>query len=232
MRYDELKEKLEDLERRVPASFPQDGNLGQLVRSEPDRAIVQAYGLSKTSHGENCPIIVAVGINYTQDRVKCPRDPQNNDISPIAVEDGLKICRINVAKALHDYHSRPERWVSTGNASSIGIPSFEKFHFVATNFCLWITKKKWGDLAAGERRLLLDNNPHFAGKPTAAPSWHHLTALAEALAGESVLWVPHGLKNEVFSLFEGLRNTLGGSHWIKTPNLSYPYTYKMNSHPR
>lgn len=232
MIYSNLHKILLGLESQVPAIPPTQGlGWAGLVVNQPGlKTPVQAFGLDKSTCERDLPVVVALGINYTQDPVPCPRDPAGVP----AVEDNLSSCRQLMMKARTAHGDCAARWHQTGNASSAHLALPEKFHFVMTNFCLWITTEPWLELPVADRAGLLANNPPFAGAPTATPSWPHLAALAQALAmhTEPALWVVHGLHSEVFGLFNACQPILGLSPWLRIPNLGYPYSHYCRSFPR
>jgi hypothetical protein len=222
IRYDDLGDLVSDLESRIPADRPLPSEVGVLVRNIPARTPVQAYGLSKhtAETTKPLPIVVAVGINYSQGGMACPRDGGRS----ARVVDGLGNCRNKTKEALSEYRKFGRQWADTGCASSptIDVPNGDDFHLVMTNFCLWVTNKSWADHTPEEKRILLLNNPSFDGQPTCSPNWAHLSSLDRKLRQYEVVWVPHGILGEVPELFRDFAAS-NGANWILAPNLSRPY---------
>lgn len=220
--YTRLLAKLTALEGQVPGSPASRFRSAGYVRTT--KPPVQAYGLdrlTKTVEG-GLPVIVAIGGNYTQRNEPVPRDA-----GPSLVEDDLQKWRNNLKTARLDYVARKSYW-SNKCAVSPRLPVFpENFHFVMTNFCLWITKDEcWQDLRPEIRADLLDNNPPFGGKSTTPSTWAHLAALAETLKKADVTWIAHGIHCEIFALFRQFMRSINDDRWILLPNLSRPYNYR------
>jgi hypothetical protein len=221
--YSKLKFTLETLEGRITSFQAPSFNSASEVRGIG--AQVQLYGLDFKTKGKNLPdIVIAVGANYTQGKTTTPRD-QN---PPIAVEDNLSACRTNLDAALQDYTKYSTTWFNKCAASSpsLKIPANDKYHFVMTNFCMWITNFSWLNIHPQVRTDLLTNNPHFQSHRFMKAFYPHLMELIEVTNRHNVLWVGHGLGAEVFSLFRSffLLNNIS-AHWVLVPNLSRPYDY-------
>jgi hypothetical protein len=232
MHYTDLHRRLKSLEAKISDRRPTSLQLDALVRGS--RSPVQAYGLSQFTKGRDLPIIVAVGINYTQGEVVCPRKQPGM----VEVEDKLTNQRRFVKKALEAYEKHKLQWAEKQRASSSALepPVGENFHLVMTNFCLWITNKRWfdRDVSDNDRELLLENNPLFDGKPTRGSDWPHLDQLANELSDEALLWIPHGLgggSNGPHTLFKDFCSNHHSMNWIMTPNLSFPYNSYGRSFP-
>ena len=222
MNYGTVLSRLTSLENLIGSISPT-STLPAYIRGAPYSPI-QGYALDQSTHDQSLPVIVAVGVNYTQGQTQCPRCPFPP--GAVAVEDNLSACRRHLNKALH------------AHAKYLGLQSCEKsnvtaqvlasswetgYHLVMSNFCLWNTTKRWLELPSLNRSALLASNPPFAGGPTTAPSWPHLQELARLLAPGPQLWVIHGLHSGVFDLFAHMKPTLSATKWIMTPNLGYPY---------
>ena len=232
MIYSNLHGILLGLEKQVPATppIPGPGWAGFVVNQPGRKTPVQAFGLDQATRERDLPVVVALGINYTQYPQSCPRNPAG---AP-AVEDNLSSCRQYLTEARDAYRQCPARWYETENASSPNLTLPDDFHLVMTNFCLWITTLRWMKIPVADRQGLLANNHPFAGAPTTAPNWPHLLALSQSLAPyrQPVLWVVHGLHSGVFNLFDTsqLRPTVPA--WLKTPNLGFRYFHYCRSFPR
>jgi hypothetical protein len=248
MRYNDLHKTLRKLESRISGARPQQIALDALVRNIPDRTPVQGFGLSRHTQereGDDLTVIVAVGINYTQGKMKCPRDGlRNAPPDPEAVVDGLGYHRNSVEKLFNAYRKSREEWANNRCASSaaIDVPRNKDFHLVMTNFCLWITNDAWAELKRKNENLkeeLLRNNPLFNGKSAGPPAWSHLSHLAEELhqAKAIQIWVPHGIgiDSDVPPLFfkfsELVTKTGKAIDWIFAPNLSRPFDYSGKTFP-
>ncbi len=224
--YASLRTPLLKLEGRVPGGSASGFVAAKRVRTR--LSPVQAFALDTTTSGYELPVVVAVGANYTQGTVQCPRD---RAAGHPAVEDDLSYCRARLRDALSRVD---QRWVAMRKAShaSLAAAHSENWHLVMANFCLWNTNERWQKIPVGDRTSLLANNPTFDGRSTGAPQWPHLNALAHAIAPEPILWVAHGIHSEVFGLFTSLRGLLTMSAWIMTPNISYRYFHYGRCYPR
>ena len=224
MHYSVIHQILLSLETKVGISPPKGSPRPIHVRHS--LSPVQGFALSDDTAGRELPVVVAVGANYTQGKVKCPRDA-----SPpgIPVEDDLKSCRRQIRSALSVLNSN---WVDFEKSSISSIAFGDDFHLVMTNFCLWNTDTRWQNIDPKLRANLLDYNPTFSGGTTSAPDWPHLAQLHAALASSSPLWIAHGIHSEVFSLFQPFAALLGLNRWMMTPNLSYRYFHYGKCYPR
>ena len=226
IRYSALHQILLDLETQVATSPP-----GGIPRPPAVRSILspaQGFALDRETapYDGELPVVVAVGANYTQGNVKCPRD---NAAAAILVEDDLRQCRQRVIDALDVLTNQ---WIPLGKASSTAIGFPTNFHLVMTNFCLWNTEMKWQSIPATMRCKLLGSNPTFHSKPTTSPNWPHLYEQKSKLYSTRVLWIAHGIHSEVFDLFQAARPILGIRDWMMTPNLSYRYFHYEKCYPR
>jgi hypothetical protein len=225
MEYNELHYRLIELEQLIRDERPLHNKLATLIRT--NRCPVQGYGLSRATRGRDLPVVVAVGVNYSQNTMVCPRDTAAN-----GVEDALTNCRAQLDQALAAYRRHRVDWASENRASSEILDPPSEYHFVAANFCLWITSDRWLKLRDDDRKLLLESNPLFDSERTGAPDWPHLDRLAVTLKSAPVLWVPHGLNGGALQLFAVFRTTRMPMNWIMTPNLSYPYKSYGTRFPR
>lgn len=187
---------------------------------------IQGFALDIATCGRQLPVIVALGVNYTQGEQLCPRDRGKGNL----VADDLKACRGRLTDAIESYKQSSKTWHRYGKASAPCISIPENFHFVMANFCLWITHNRWLKTASEERAQLLANNPPFGGARCDAPAWPHLVRLSAAIA--PAIWVAHGMHSEVFALFDAVAPHLSAKHWLKTPNLGYRYFHYGTHFPR
>lgn len=248
MTFSRLHYLLLKLEGQLEAQPQPPPRIKSLVRSKRGGArnvsAVQAFGLHKTdawkrelvsnAAGDETrkQIVVTIGGNYTQGQVQVPRDHQA--LSP-AVLDELSPCKQHFAEGYGEYlNSARTRtlWFKRFAASSDTILIQGDYHFVMTNFCLWITRSSWQTMPPQARAQLLQSNPHFGGQRSRAGSWTHLDKLADSLKGEKVLWVAHGKDCEVFALFRAWVDGRGTQDWLMLPNLAFPYRWGIWSFPK
>ncbi len=231
MRYDSLLSCLTRLESLIGVA-PSTSALSAYIRCAP-HAPIQGYALDQFTRDQSLPVIVALGVNYTQGQTRCPRCP--SPPGAVAVEDDLSACRRHLNKALQA-HAKVPGWRSCGKsnvtAQALGLSKEWGYHLVMSNFCLWNTTKRWLEIPKANRSYLLASNPPFGGRPTTAPSWPHLQELAQALAPAPLVWVVHGLHSGVFDLFEHMGATFPPAKWIMTPNLGFPYYRYGTCYPR
>lgn len=229
MHYNALHNILLNLEAKIPSApasgFPYAGNVRTVLSS------VQGFALDTITQGRDLPIIVTLGVNYSQGTQQGPRDYARG----VGVEDPfLSPCRSNLVAAMAHRASANPTWVAKGRANAL-LKSFSAildFHLVMTNFCLWNTNSRWLKTTAAGRHSLLANNPLYAGAPSCAPNWLHLVDLASALSPEPILWVAHGLHSEVFRLFAAPGFPISMADWMMTPNLAYRYFHYGRCYPR
>ena len=231
MNYGTVLSRLTSLENLIGSISPT-STLPAYIRGAPYSPI-QGYALDQSTRDQSLPVIVAVGVNYTQGQTQCPRCPFPP--GAVAVEDDLSACRCHLNKALQA-HAKSPSWQSCkkSNVTAQALTSFWKsgYHLVMSNFCLWNTTARWLEIPSTNRFALLASNPLFAGKPTTAPSWPHLLELERVLTPEPLLWVIHGLHSGVFGLFGHMKPTLSAAKWIMTPNLGFPYYHYGTHYPR
>src|SRR5687768_15197215 len=106
MKYEELLQLLMEIEEQVPNRPPECTEAQIYVRSH--KTCVQLMALDVATRDRDLPVVVAVGINYTQGDETTPRDLAKGSC---AVEDKLGRCRHWVKHGFTDYRTRPEKWV-------------------------------------------------------------------------------------------------------------------------
>jgi hypothetical protein len=222
IQYEKLRDLLKGLERQIPASEASEFWAAPEVRT--NRSPVQAYALDQSAGGECKPVVVAIGGNYTQDKVDTPRDQFH---TADAVEADLSANRHLLRKGFDSYNSKKALWKQKCAVKTRIVTTPRQFHFVMTNFCIWITMRSWQKTSPHARADLLENNPPLGKKSTVPGCWAHLAELAAGLDGVSVLWVAHGMHCEVFALFRQFVRSLPDAQWILVPNLAYHYDYNQ-----
>lgn len=222
LQYEKLRDLLKGLERQIPACEASEFWAAAQVRT--NRSPVQGYALDESAGGGCKPVVVAVGGNYTQDKVDTPRDQFH---TADVVEADLKTNRRLLGKSFDSYNSNKALWERKCAAKTRNVITPHEFHFVMTNFCIWITRRSWQKTSPHARADLLENNPPLGKKSTVPGRSAHLTELAAALDGVSVLWVAHGMHCEVFALFRQFLRSLPNAQWILVPNLAYHYDYNQ-----
>lgn len=170
------------------------------------------------------PIVVTLGINYTQGTNKIP--DQSPSFSK-AARAGLPLVEDNVTstfeqKCINSFNLNPTIWqrsclASLGMRSPI-LPG-KDFHLVMTNLSPWITKDSWAsDIDAAPAADLLVSPPHYSrASSLPANPFDHLDDLCNTLGDNVTLWIGHGLKvvSSHFRLFTQ-RNRIG--KWLLTAN--------------
>jgi hypothetical protein len=217
--YTPLEQILQDLETKVlPARrmFP-----SAFEVRDNGKSTVQGFVLDDSTSDQELPVVIAVGANYTQNNEFTPRDV----IGSGDVRAKLKSWRTWLDRGFADYRKNPSLWVKRCAAPSLSlpVPPPGKYHLVMTNFCLWITRRNWSAIQAQIRADLLQNNAHFAVRPSVAPDWPHLQDLHNKLPDS--LWVGHGSRTEVFTLFRQFVDKQNNTPWLLTPNVSFHYDY-------
>jgi hypothetical protein len=162
MKYSELKYLLEELENKV--SSPGKNARPRGVRK--NKSPVQAFALHRPEgdHDEarDLPVVIAVGANYAQDKVSVPHPKVEDDLSrwKTNFRKGIAVCNVNKASKI--------KWIVRNTASpKISLP--EDFHFVMTNFSLWITCADWQETPENQRANLLSEAPPHERFVTSAP---------------------------------------------------------------
>jgi hypothetical protein len=218
--YTELRDLLARLEGKI--IFSQAAGFRSSAEVRRNKSPVQAYALDEFTNGKRNPVVVAIGGNYTQDTVDTPREQYN---FPNAVEADLSSNRRCLEKGFECCKKKIAIWEDKCaiNSQSFIIPT--EFHFVMTNFCIWITKRSWQKTSPQARTDLLENNPPLGSKSTAPGDWAHLAELVNDLDSVDVVWVGHGMHCEVFALFRQFIRSARIAKWMLLPNLAYNYNY-------
>jgi hypothetical protein len=164
MKYSKLKDLLETLEEKV--SSPEINERPRGVRKNK-LSPVQAFALhmqgkQTVDEDRDLPVVIAIGANYAQDKVSVPHPNVEENLSKEKTNflKGVAVCSANKASKI--------KWGLRNTASpKISMP--EDFHFVMTNFSLWITEKDWQKLPENQRANLLSkappHDPFDAGEP-------------------------------------------------------------------
>ncbi|RYD85658.1 MAG: hypothetical protein EOP84_01760 [Verrucomicrobiaceae bacterium] len=241
--YSDLAFKLQDLERRW-RSKPKNPRLptysdGWVRGGAWGGHNVQYFALSRATRDitEPLPIVVTVGINYTQDPSTIPdQTPQHSKILMFEprVEDSIQ--RTGAEETvIQSFNSRRNEWVKACLASPrLGTPllkvqaktSLEAFHLVMTNLSPWITTVPWvgGMWDTGRHAVaadLLANPPYRDCDCRSGGFFPHLYDLYELLDSSTAVWIGHG-KKAVWSHFRLFVERCGPTNWLLAPNLSRP----------
>jgi hypothetical protein len=220
IQYKELRDLLSTLEMQIADST--DSGFRSAGEIRTIKSQVQGYALNKSMDAACKTVVVAVGGNYTQANVNTPRDEYH---APDSVEADLSANRRLLSIGFDSYNNNKALWEEKCAVFSQSAVTPNEFHFVMTNFCIWITKRSWQNVSPHARADLLENNPLLGVKSTVLGCWAHLSELAKILDGSPVLWVAHGMHCEVFTLFRQFIRSLPGAQWMLIPNLSYYYNY-------
>ena len=206
MKYSELLDLLMRLEKKWSQSKCK---APDWVRN-PDKfgGNVQFFALKERKDDPELPIVIEVGINYTQRKEEIPGLAVAEDLNNAPERRLLEHCNEHrdawtksclVSPAL----PRPLMQKVVSKVDGFAV---EDFHLVMTNFSPWITKESWQSeliesRSAGIGAYLLTNPPYNAD-PLEWP-FPHLDDLKTHLEGHVDLWIGHGLKAVVplFGLF-------------------------------
>lgn len=230
MKYHELLKLIEDLERKWQRKLKDE------LSCNPDKPMIQGevqfFSVENVSRHAapdiELPIIVAVGINYTQsDKRETYPTPSVKKSTGNLVEDYDPKMRLRLSEAFEVFN-RPgmsKKWHERHHASSpsIPVPSDGNYFLVASNFCPFITFYEWTNSerdkcyrSAERANLLCQLDGEF----------QYLDDLAESLKdSQQVIWVGHGLHSEVFVLFRLWQRRHKLTPWLLTANLARPYRW-------
>ena len=207
MKYDDLVHKLQHLEHQWRGSSPAPSPTLYPSHSwiRPTRNI-QYFACSNATAGKDLPVVVTVGINYTQDPTRIP--DQNPHFSKAAlpgfplVEDAVSATYERYCLDHFNYNGNSAVWkqncLASMRLSHPILPNGQDFHLVMTNLSPWITTKSWASVIyntnPADSSDLLASPPHWL-RTTHPPSspFDHLDDLWKHLKNEVVLWIGHGL---------------------------------------
>ena len=225
MNYKDLVDKLQDLEGLW------NGNSTQPLPQTPSRAFIEVKDNVQyfacdtgTSKCGDLPVVVAIGINYSQGKNCLPSLATRSCASSAPwVEDDLHTLPNNrgaLESYFQNYSRNPKAWFYNCLASNtaIRLPGKDAFHLVATNLCPWITQRQWSNKGLSEP-IRADILVHPPGFSPVRPLFQHLDQLASVLGSESVVWVGHGL-DAVSQLFRVFTEKHAIPNWLITQNLS------------
>ncbi|MEQ2008468.1 MAG: hypothetical protein ABMA26_16940 [Limisphaerales bacterium] len=170
------------------------------------------------------PVVVDVGINYTQAKEWVPGyDIVDKDLNNI---DAEKRCIAHCNQERDAWEKTCLCSTALTNPLLLNLsanPPVREFHLVATNFSPWITTHSWWSVIAGSfspaiAADLLAHPPHSL---RSKDPFGHLTALHEKLqkVDASAVWIGHGLEAVAahFRLWTGRMNI---QNWMITGNLA------------
>lgn len=180
----------------------------------------QVFALdNQTNNTDLLPVVVAVGINYSQGSNTLPTSPPNWP----GVEEKLAACRTNANHVLRNCigFSSQKIWVASGFRSVTPPRAFKSsldFHLVFTNFCPWITNLNWSDkgLSSSDKAELLLN----LGSKINFGIWQHLQKLKFCLDEDIECWMGHTLGAPVSNLFSQFVAGNSIKKWVISPNLA------------
>lgn len=169
---------------------------------------VQYFACNVGYPADDLPVVVEIGINYTQDRNKIPDQIAPASAPRPSVADQVKIdfekdCINHCiehraawdASCLVGQATNFKRLLAPEGPEGTGQGKIRtgNFHLVMTNLSPWITKYSWNtSLPAPVGAELLVHPPHSASAPCATP-FGHLDDLFAVLGNEVFLWIGHGL---------------------------------------
>lgn len=241
MHYRDLALLLQGLEQEWRArSSPPNPARHPSHRRIRDTHNVQYFALSDRTIGQDCPIVVSVGVNYTQGAQPIPdqiQDPRHVLTSAPRVEDRVNEYERAYLKSCHQHR---DVWVNSALCSPVLPPDLltdalgeiRPYHLVMTNLSPWITTDSWSTIAAADGQNLT------ADLLVAAPAktlreYAHIFALKKRLkaAEMPVVWIGHG-KDFVWEHFRGLMRQLDLENWMLAANLAYPISSGFLDKPR
>lgn len=170
---------------------------------------------------EPLPVIVVVGINYSQGSKKLPTSPPKWP----GVEETLPGCKSNTDNILKNSNDKKNRdlWIASGFRSK-QVHAPKNYHLVLSNFCPWISLLKWSDPQLNQHQkasLMLNLNPtNNIGKNINFGIWEHLVDLKANLNSSIHCWVGHTLGSPVPILFSQFITTNKIGNWVIGPNLT------------
>jgi hypothetical protein len=245
IQYSKLAQLLQGLEsgfrRNWPEPDPNNYPSHICIRPKDYR---QFFALSNHTFGrsEPLPVVVTLGINYTQKKVQIPDQsrckPRHLQVPP-HVEDQMGSFKSSVAAVLKSFNESSSIWKgATLCSSALDAPllqdqsgSPKEYHLVLTNLSPWITKQGWSDIAKKYGRnvtaqlLTARSLGGIAGSGGIVPySFEHVKELKERLDLEKCppeVWIGHGINN-VWEHFVILMEQVCIKKWMLAWNLSYP----------
>ena len=235
-----LETKLRSLEQQhfmlISAEIP---SLSGLPITEHISGGVQ-FGVIDDLHkqnSENMPVVCAIGINYTQ------KDQVPNNLYSYTGGNSTNIlvssktgCNLATALVIAAYNRNKSSWenpppgvkpVSTngryGSANATDTSQLlapdaqnikQSFILIMTNFCPFITRKKWSEInnVDVQNALLATYN-----------NSQYLDDLFRAIGADVDLWIGHSAiygTDWVWPKFNEFVNHNGIEHWLLTPNLN------------
>ena len=179
------------------------------------------------------PVVLLVGINYTQDPTRIPDQfPAPGSIPAVTARQDLRL-KGRIKSAVDHACLKLAEWRDCALAPVGGTVSKlpEDFHIVLTNLSPWITVQWWQRdmcVEAPARGSELLAHPPF--KPAHA-GWpfDHLEALHRELGDSVLLWIGHG-KETVVPHWHPIVQRLALKHWLLVGNL-FARTFKPDLRP-
>lgn len=186
---------------------------------------VQYFACRKRANDPDLPVVVDVGINYTQGTQTIPDQTALPSALRPAVEDNVPI--IAEQTCIRHCNSNRAAWAKsklvgpkTNLIPLIAPNGIADFHLVMTNLSPWITTHSWeSQLCADSSGIgahLLAHPPH--GLSTVGSPFEHLDDLKTHLE-EVALWIGHG-RATVPSHFRIFVEKHRINNWLLTGNLS------------
>lgn len=219
MQYEKLVNQLQELESnwRKQSSAPSPNH--SLIRSTDN---IQYFACCNSTAGCDLPLVITVGINYTQGTQKIP--DQSRAFSKVTsqnlplVEDKISQDHKFEKACIESFNVNPDVWKScclAAKTMNSPILQNQDFHLVMVNFSPWITNDSWAsDINSALAADLLISPPHSSENPFA-----HLDDFYEKMRGEVQLWIGHGL-DVVSSHFRLFIKKHKIQNWLLTANTS------------
>jgi hypothetical protein len=218
MQYADLIEQLQKLEQHwrggsPPTPSPTRYPSHSLIRPTDN---IQYFACSEVTTGKDLPVVVTVGINYTQGKRTIPG---------IMVAD--KVPREFEELCIESFNANSATWKlcclasATMNSPILQKPgaSISDFHLVMTNLSPWITNDSWAsDIDPAPAADLLVSPPYCLGTASLPPNpFGHLDDFYKKLGDQVTLWIGHGLEvvSSHFRLFVQKHQI---DNWLLTAN--------------
>jgi hypothetical protein len=230
-RFIDVSQSLSELEEhhrgRLNESFRWTANLRQSITGSVQFGAVDGRHRSSLSP---LPVVVAIGINYTQGGVESDGElvPFRSDSEPAATVRNTDSVAA-VAMAVAAFNRNKDAWLNPKDTGAYRSPlgSFAsdarategvvgEFILVMTNLCPFITRLRW--------QCQAKRTPEACSYLLQTwPNTPYLDDLYQALGCSVDLWIGHSAKagtHWVWPAFLGLMRKWHCNNWLLTPNLS------------
>ena len=201
MQYNDLVWTLQELERKWRGSPPPVPS----HKRHPSHSLIrpthniQYFACDNTTAKKDLPVVVTVGINYTQGKCTIPDQTPHFLIAARShlplVEDrvGSSFEKTFIASFNRDHTVWQQSCLASMTMKS-PILARPDFHLVMINLSPWITNTSWGAIDAAPGAGLLISPPHCLGTSSSSSKpFDHLDDFHKMFSSEVTLWIGHGL---------------------------------------